>query len=256
MTSTVKIAAAGDIHVTSANRDSMSASFDQVEREADLVLLAGDLTSYGEPEEGEVLADICRGRNIPVIAVLGNHDWHVNRTDELTAVLETGGIVVLDRGWSVQEVRGNRVGIAGTKGFVGGFPDARLPDFGEPLLRTVYAETTREVDALDESLEAIADCALRVVLLHYSPTSTTLQGEPPPIWAFLGSERLAVPIEKHRPDLVLHGHGHLGTFRGDVAGVPVYNIALPVMGRDFWIFELEGGMEKPEEQPDIHVGTA
>jgi Icc-related predicted phosphoesterase len=254
--SRIRIAAAGDIHVTAANRAAVSSSLDQVEREADLVLLAGDLTSFGEPEEGRVLAEICRGRRIPIIAVLGNHDWHVNRAAELIAVLETGGIAVLDRSWCVKEVRGTAVGIVGTKGFVGGFPDARLPDFGEPLLRTIYAETTKEVDALEQGLQAVAACPLRIVLLHYSPTTTTLRGEPPSIWAFLGSERRAVPIERHRPDLVLHGHGHRGTFAGDVVGVPVYNIALPVMGRDFWIFELEGGMGAPEEQPEIHVEAA
>src|SRR5581483_1849257 len=99
--------------------------------------------------QAAVLAEICDGRDTPVVAVLGNHDWHSDRCDELTATLEQAGITVLHRGWTVQEVCGTRVGIAGTKGFVGGFPDSELPDFGEPLLRRVYADTTAEVQALD-----------------------------------------------------------------------------------------------------------
>jgi Icc-related predicted phosphoesterase len=251
--SLIRIAAAGDIHCSEANRSAVAAAFDEAERDADLILLAGDLTTYGEPEQAAVLADICRGRTVPVIAVLGNHDWHMNRCDAVVAALEAGGICVLQRSSTVREVKGTRVGIAGTKGFVGGFPDSELPDFGEPLLRAVYAETTAEVDALDRGLEAIADCPLRIALLHYAPTTTTLEGEPRVIWAFLGSDRLAEPIARQQPDLVLHGHGHSGRFEGAIGDVPVYNVAVPVMGRDFWIFELEGGMETPVEQPEIHV---
>jgi Icc-related predicted phosphoesterase len=251
--SRIRIAAAGDIHCSEATRGAVAAAFDEAERDADLILLAGDLTTHGEPEQAAVLADICRGRSVPVIAVLGNHDWHLNRCDAVVAELEAGGISVLQRGWTVREVRETRVGIAGTKGFVGGFPDSELPDFGEPLLRAVYADTTAEVEALERALSAIADCPLRIALLHYSPTTTTLEGEPRVIWAFLGSSRLAVPIARHQPDLVLHGHGHAGRFEGSIGDVPVYNVAVPVMGRDFWIFELEGGMETPAEQPEIHV---
>ena len=120
-----------------------------------MVLLAGDLTTHGEPEQALVLADACRGLELPVFAVLGNHDYHANRCDEVIAVLEEAGILVLQRGYAVHEVGGLEVGIVGSKGFVGGFPGAELPDFGEPLLREVYAETTREVDALEAGLEEI-----------------------------------------------------------------------------------------------------
>jgi uncharacterized protein len=253
--SRIRIAAAGDIHCSDANRDAVAAGFDDADREADLVLLAGDLTTYGDPAQARVLADICCDREVPVVAVLGNHDWHMNRCADVVAALEAGGICVLQRGSTVCDVRGTRVGIVGTKGFVGGFPDSELPDFGEPLLRQVYADTTAEVEALDRGLAAVAACPLRVVLMHYAPTTTTLEGEPPVIWAFLGSDRLAAPIARYRPDLVLHGHAHAGTFAGSIGDVPVYNVAVPVMGRDFWIFELEGGMETPAEHPDIHVET-
>jgi Icc-related predicted phosphoesterase len=122
---------------------------------------------------------------------------------------------------------------------VGGFPDATLTDFGEPIMRADYAETTDEVEALERGLDAIADCPFRIVLLHYAPTSSTIEGEPPGIWAFLGSDRLGRPVAEHRPDLVLHGHGHAGTYEGFIGAVPVYNVALPVMGREFAVFELE-----------------
>jgi uncharacterized protein len=235
----VRIAAAGDVHSSPERRTEIEASFAALVDEADLVLLAGDLTTYGEPEEAAVLADACRALQVPVVAVLGNHDWHANRSSEIVGVLEEAGVKVLERGWTVCDLDGTKVGIAGTKGFIGGFPDSALPDFGEPLLRQVYAETTAEVSALEEGLLAIADCPLRLVLLHYAPTATTLEGEPKGILAFLGSDRLARPVSEHVPDLVLHGHGHAGTFEGFIGKVPVYNVSIPVMGRDFWVFELE-----------------
>jgi Icc-related predicted phosphoesterase len=203
-------------------------------------LVAGDLTLHGEPDEATALVEAVRGLETPVAAVLGNHDWHANRTEELVALLVDAGVRILDRDAVVLDVGGTEVGIAGVKGFVGGFPDSELPDFGEPSLRRVYAETTEEVRALDRLLQEIASCRVRIALLHYSPTTTTLEGEPRVIWAFLGSDRLAAPIAEHRPDIVLHGHGHLGTFEGFIGPVPVYNVAQPVIGRDYWLFELDG----------------
>jgi Icc-related predicted phosphoesterase len=159
---------------------------------------------------------------------------------EIVAVLSGAGVRVLDRSWAVEEVDGASVGIVGLKGFVGGFPDSQLPDFGEPILRQVYAETTGEVEALEAGLEAVEGSDYRIVLLHYSPTVTTLEGEPRGIWAFLGSDRLAAPIADHRPDVVLHGHTHAGSFEGAIGDVPVFNVAVPVLGRDFFVFELDG----------------
>jgi uncharacterized protein len=242
----VRIAAAGDVHCSPERRHEIEESFARIAEQADLVLLAGDLTTGGEPDDGAVLAEACRQLAIPVLAVLGNHDWHANRCDELVAVLEDGCIAVLDRDCRVLDVADTRVGVVGTKGFIGGFPDSALPDFGEPLLRRVYAETSAEVEALDRGLDAVAGCDLRIVLLHYAPTPTTLGGEPKGIYAFLGSDRLAAPISEHVPDLVLHGHGHAGTFEGFIGKVPVYNVSIPVMQRDFWVFELEKpGREAP-----------
>ncbi|MBD0289935.1 MAG: metallophosphoesterase [Thermoleophilia bacterium] len=236
----IRIAAAGDIHCSPSRRAGVAAAFGGLDDGVDLVLLAGDLTTHGEPEEAEVLAEALASVRVPVVAVLGNHDWHSNRQAEIVRVLEEAGARVLDRDWTRLSIRGAEVGIVGTKGFVGGFPDSQLPDFGEPVLRQVYAETTEEVRALERGLEAVAACPVRIVLLHYAPTWTTLEGEPKTIWTFLGTDRMAPPIERHRPDLVLHGHGHAGTFAGALGDVPVFNVAVPVIRRDFWIFEVDG----------------
>jgi Icc-related predicted phosphoesterase len=234
----IRVAAAGDVHAGGPGDERFAAVFADAAREADLILLAGDLTRHGEPDEAAALIDAVRDVEIPVAAVLGNHDWHGNRCDELTAALNEGGIHMLDKASLVVDVGDTSVGVAGVKGFVGGFPDSALPDFGEPSLRRVYAETTEEVEGLGRALEEIASCSVRIALLHYAPTSATLEGEPPGILAFLGSDRLAAPIAQHRPDLVVHGHGHMGTFEGAIGEVPVYNVAQRVIGKDFEVFEL------------------
>jgi uncharacterized protein len=237
----IRVAAAGDIHCSEEERVRLENAFMDAERESDLVLLAGDLTTYGEPEQAAVLADVTRGLRVPVFAVLGNHDWHADRHAELVAALRDGGVRVLERAAETCTVDGTSVGIVGTKGFVGGFSDSLLPDFGEPLLRRVYAETSAEVAAIDRGLRKVADCDVRLVLLHYAPTTTTIEGERETIWAFLGSERLAGPIAEHRPDAVFHGHGHAGTFAGSIDGVPVFNVGAAVPVQDFWLFEFEPG---------------
>jgi Icc-related predicted phosphoesterase len=234
----ITVAAAGDIHCSEEERPRLQAAFAEADRRADLILLAGDLTTYGEPEQGTVLAEVTRDVETPIFAVLGNHDWHADRHEELAAALRDGGIRLLERSAETCTVDGVSVGVAGTKGFVGGFSDALLPDFGEPLLRRIYAETSAEVAALDRGLRSVQDCDIRIVLLHYAPTTTTIEGERETIWAFLGSERFAVPIAEHRPDIVFHGHGHMGTFKGEIGDVPVYNVAQPVIGKDFEVFDL------------------
>src|SRR5688500_4950750 len=163
MTETIRVAAAGDIHCAEPLRERIARTFADVEGKADLILLAGDLTTHGEPEEAMVLADACRPLDVPVYAVLGNHDFHVNRCDEVIALLEEAGITVLQRSYAVHEVGGLELGIVGGKGFVGGFPGAELPDFGEPLLRGAYAETTREVEAIEQGREAGSGCRRVVV---------------------------------------------------------------------------------------------
>jgi uncharacterized protein len=246
----IRTAASGDIHVgRPEDAERWSAAFAGLRGRFDLVLLAGDLTTHGEPEQAAFAAEAARalGGDVPVLAVLGNHDWHVNRHAELTAALREGGIDVLEREHRVLELCGAEVGIAGCKGFGGGFDGAHIPDFGEPLMRRVYAESIREADALDDALRAIALCPFRIALLHYAPITTTLQGERTDIWPFLGTDRLAAPLREHHPDLVLHGHAHAGTFRGALGEVPVYNVSVPVLGEDFWVFEMTGARRMPSE---------
>lgn len=235
----LRIAAVGDIHCRKANRDRVLDAFSGLDGSADLLLLAGDLTSLGTLEEAEIVCEAAGRTSVPVFAVLGNHDWHGGQVREMAARLREGGIEVLDRQSTTCQVDGLEVGIVGVKGFVGGFAPRHLPDFGEPSLRAVYAETTAEVEALDASLREIAICPVRIVLLHYSPVEATLEGEPGEIFAFLGSDRLAAPILEHGPDLVLHGHAHAGASEGRIGEVPVYNVSLPVTGRDFWTIELD-----------------
>src|SRR5918996_1507543 len=165
---TIRVAAAGDVHAVEPLRERLERAFSAIAEDSDLVLLAGDLTTHGLPEQAAVLADACGSLDTPI-----------------------GGVIVLDRGHTILEIGEVEVGIVGTKGFVGGFPGAEIADFGEPALRHVYQETTLDVDALERGLEEIAGCQKRIVLLHYAPVEDTLVGEPERIWAFLGSGRLA-----------------------------------------------------------------
>ena len=250
MAKTIRVAAAGDIHAGTADGDRVREAFHRVEEQADIVLLAGDLTQHGQVDEVCVVADACRDLSIPVVAVLGNHDWQSDRPDDLVRALAEAGVVVLDRTHTILPIGGTSVGVAGVKGFVGGFGN-QWANFGEPLFRQAYAETTRDVEGLERGLAAIEPCAVRIALLHYSPVEATLVGEPERLWLVLGADRLAGPIAKHRPDLCVHGHAHHGSFEGDVDGVPVYNVAVHVMGREFWVFELDA--ERREPAPPLSV---
>ena len=246
----IRIAAAGDIHASEATRERVVHAFATVAEQADVILLAGDLTTTGEPEQAQVLADACRELATPVFAVLGNHDFHAGRAHDVRAIVEEANVQVLDRSWKTCEVEGLQLGVVGTKGFVGGFPGSALPDFGEPLLRRVYAETTAESEAIARGLQEVVHSDLRIVLLHYAPIQATVEGEPEGIHVMLGSDRLATPIAEFGADLVLHGHAHAGSFNGCIGKIPVYNVAVHVTGRDFWVFELEGARGRSEARVD------
>jgi uncharacterized protein len=248
--SMIRIAAAGDLHASEATRERVERAFATVAEESDVILLAGDLTTTGEPEQAKVVADACRELEVPVFAVLGNHDFHAGRTDAIRAIVEEAGVHVLDRSWSSCEIAGLELGVVGTKGCIGGFPGSALPDFGEPLLRQVYAETSRESEAIAKGLQELVHCDLRIVLLHYAPIQATVEGEPEGIHVLLGSDRLATPIAEYGADLVLHGHAHAGSFQGCIGKIPVYNVAVHVTGRDFWIFDLEGARGRSEAHVD------
>ena len=235
-----RIAAAGDVHMRPGLERRFGDQLEELDGAADLLLVAGDLTATGAIDEGEALARALRRAPIAVVAVLGNHDCNLDHHAEIAALLEHAGVHVLGRGRTHYVLPGGSVGVAGTKGFVGGFRESRLPDFGEPLLRQVYGETSAEADAIARGLQAIVHCDVRIVLLHYAPVLDTLEGEPPGIYTYLGSERLARPIAENGADLVLHGHAHAGSFQGCIGDIPVYNVAVHVTGRNFWIVELDG----------------
>ena len=171
--------------------------------------------------------------------MLGNHDWHVNRADELIATLEDAGVqrarARLDASSSWPATRSAS---SGPRASSAASPARTCPTSASRCCARSTARAREEADAVDAGLRAVAHCPVRIVLLHYAPIPETLEGEPREIWTMLGSDRLAVPIVEHEPDLVLHGHAHAGTFRGTLGTVPVFNVSVPVMGRDFWVFEV------------------
>jgi len=203
-----------------------------------VLLLAGDLTQVGSDDEARcVIAELAEVP-VPIVAVLGNHDVHLDRVDEFVGQLSAAGITVLEGTSTTLDVHGTSVGVAGVKGFGGGFAGRSAGDFGEPLMRAFVRHTTEIAAALERGLAGL-DTDIRIALLHYSPVADTLVGEPPEIYPFLGSYLLAEAIDRTEPDLVLHGHAHRGTERGVTpGGVRVRNVAQPVLGAPFRVYEL------------------
>jgi Icc-related predicted phosphoesterase len=235
----IRVAAVGDVHVGVDSAGRLAPRLFGLADHADVFLLAGDLTHRGRAEEAKVLADELRDVGVPTIAVLGNHDYHSDEQDAVTGVLEEAGIRVLEGSAVVLEIGGRRVGIAGTKGFGGGFAGASASDFGEPEMKAFVAHTRTLAGRLERALAAVkAD--RRIALLHYSPTAETLAGEPREIHAFLGSYLLAEAVDRAGADLVVHGHAHRGSRDGVTpGGVPVRNVAAPVIGRAYEVFRFD-----------------
>ncbi|MBE0447342.1 MAG: metallophosphoesterase [Actinobacteria bacterium] len=236
----VRIAAVGDVHAQRGAAPTFKADFANINARADILAIAGDLTAHGLAEEAEVLVDILKGVNIPIVAVLGNHDYHQRQQEEIKRVLKSSGILALDGETAVVEAGGFNVGFIGTKGFGGGFGMGALPDFGEEIFRMMYREGVNEANKIRRGLETIkAD--FRVVLLHYSPIKETLHGEPPEVYAFLGASIMAEPINRLGADLIIHGHSHYGTEKGTTSGgIPVRNVAISTMGRPYTVYPLGG----------------
>jgi Icc-related predicted phosphoesterase len=235
----IRVAAVGDVHVGTDSAGRLAPRLAGLADHADVFLLAGDLTHRGRPEEAKVLAEELRGVRVPTIAVLGNHDYHCDEQDKVTEVLEQAGIRVLEGEAVVLEIGGRRVGIAGSKGFGGGFAGASATDFGEPEMKAFVGHTKALAGRLERALGGLRTDR-RIVLLHYSPVAETLAGEPREIHAFLGSYLLAEAVDRVGADLVLHGHAHRGSRDGTTpGGVPVRNVAAPVIGRAYEVFRFD-----------------
>ena len=232
----IRVAAVADLHVAEDSAAAWRDALAPVSSEADALLLGGDLTRVGSLEEAKAVGSALEALRIPVLAVLGNHDHHAGRVDELIAILAASGVRVLEGTGEVLQVGHARVGVAGSKGFGGGFENACGSDFGEPEMKAFVRHTRCLADRLGRALEALrAD--VRIALLHYAPIPGTLEGERPEIYPFLGSHLLAQAVDGAGADLVLHGHAHAGRERGATpGGVPVRNVAQPVIRSAYRVF--------------------
>ena len=223
----VRVAAVGDLHVTEGSAGRLREGLRAAGQAADLLLLCGDLTDYGTEREAEVLVDELGAVKVPIIAVLGNHDFESDQADRVTTILSCAGVQVLDGG--VCEVAG--VGIAGVKGFAGGFGRGSLGAWGERATKRFVEEALHEAMKLESALAKLRT-PRRIALMHYAPVVGTVLGEPPEIYPFLGSSRLEDPLLRYPVDAVFHGHAHRGMPEGrTLAGTPVYNVARPLLLR-------------------------
>jgi Icc-related predicted phosphoesterase len=232
MTDLVRVAAVGDLHCTRTSAGVLQPLFAQMTEHADIIVLAGDLVDYGHPEEANVLVrelSAALKASVPVLAVLGNHDFEGGQPEDVKRVLCDAGVTVLD-GEPV-EVKG--VGFAGTKGFCGGFGRGSLEPWGEPAVKAFVREAIDESLKLESALARLRTLS-RIAILHYSPIVATVEGEPLEIYPFLGSSRLEEPINRYQVDAVVHGHAHHGSPAGrTTGGVPVYNVSMPLLKRQF-----------------------
>lgn len=245
----VRLAAISDVHYGRSSQGSLQSLFAQITESADVLLLCGDLTDYGHPEEAKLLAkDLTATVKIPVVGVLGNHDFESGEEQEIIRILQDAGVRVLDG--DSYEVHG--VGFAGVRGFCGGFGRGALGAWGEPVIKAFVHEAVEEALKLETALARLRT-PHRIALLHYAPVRETVEGEPLEIYPFLGSSRLEEPLSRYDVLAVFHGHAHKGAPEGRTAkGIPVYNVALPVLRSaypdrpPFRIFEVRTATEESE----------
>lgn len=229
LTKTVRLAAVGDLHCRKESKGMLRTLFMQAAESADVLLLCGDLTDYGLPEETHVLADELSVADIPIVAVLGNHDYESDMQDQVQKILTEAGVRVLDG--EACEIHG--IGIAGAKGFAGGYGRRALGPWGETANKLFVKEAIQEALKLESALAKLRT-EQRIALLHYSPIEATVQGEPLEIFPFLGTSRLEEPLIRYPVNAVFHGHAHRGYPEGKtVNNIPVYNVAKPLLERTF-----------------------
>jgi Icc-related predicted phosphoesterase len=221
----MRIAATADIHFTPQSYDHVREPLSRVREEADVLVIAGDLTNYGKTDEMHSLLNGLVRLRLPIVAVLGNHDYESGQEQELIKMLTTEGIKVLD-GSSYER---DGVGFAGTKGFLGGFGRGVLTSFGEKEVKAFVQASLDEAMKLERALTMLRTPKI-VIVTHYAPVVETVQGEPPEIWPYLGSSRLAEVIDRHQAVLAFHGHAHHGKLDGKTAGgIPVHNVAMSLL---------------------------
>jgi uncharacterized protein len=221
----MRIAATADLHFFSPRFGVIQEQLAQVRDQADLLILAGDLTNYGKPAEMEGLLNSLVRLRLPIVAVLGNHDYESGAQAELIRMLTQEGIKLLD-GTAYER---DGIGFAGTKGFGGGFGRGALTAFGEPEVKAFVQGAIDEALKLERAISQLRT-EKRIVVLHYAPVADTAQGESPEIFPYLGSSRLAEVVDRHGADMILHGHAHHGSPEGKTtAGIPVYNVAIPIL---------------------------
>jgi Icc-related predicted phosphoesterase len=251
-TAVIRIAAVGDVHMAEDLRGRLRPLVEGIAADADVLLLAGDLTQHGTLSEGRVVAAEFGGLPVPVVAVLGNHDYHSDEQGLISAVLGAEGITVLEGSGVVIETPAGSLGVAGTKGFGGGFPGRCAAAFGEREMKQFVAVSQQLADDLRGALAGL-DAQVRVALTHYSPVPDTLAGEPPEIFPFLGSYLLAQAADEAGADLMLHGHAHAGTEKGlTPGGIEVRNVAMPVLGRPYATYHIDteaSGSPDSEQSP-------
>jgi Icc-related predicted phosphoesterase len=232
MSETVRVAAVGDIHCTRTSAGMLQPLFGQMADAADVIALCGDLVDYGLLEEAEILVKELSGplkANVPVVAVLGNHDYEGGQPEVVTKVLCEAGVTVLDG--DAVEIKG--IGFAGAKGFCGGFGRRALEPWGEPSIKAFVREAVDEALKLEMALGRLRT-SNRIALLHYAPIEATVEGEPKEIYPFLGSSRLEEPLNRYAATAVLHGHAHHGAPEGKTSqGIPVYNVSMSLLRRHF-----------------------
>jgi len=226
---TIRFAAVGDLHVTKESGGTLRGFFAHASEASDALLLCGDLTDYGMPEEAKILAEELSVVSVPIVAVLGNHDYESGVPDEVRRILIHAGVKVLDG----EAIELHGIGIAGAKGFAGGFGRGSLGGWGEPAIKHFVNEAISEAMKLESALAKLRT-PQRLAVLHYSPIAGTVQGEPMDIFPFLGSSRLEDPLVRYPVQAVVHGHAHRGAPEGKtVNGIPVYNVAKPLLMRTY-----------------------
>jgi Icc-related predicted phosphoesterase len=239
----VKIAAVADLHIRESDKGKWSDYFKEVSRNADLLLIGGDLTDTGDENEAKTLSEELKSCSIPVLAVLGNHDYEKGRQKLVRQILQNDHVRILDG----EAIVLNNIGFVGIKGFGGGFDGNMLAKFGEEVIKAFVNEAVDEALRLDRALARLDEeyeNIRKVALLHYSPITTTIVGEPESVFPFLGCSRLAEPLTRRKVIVAFHGHAHKGTFEGEApGGVKVYNVARSILTRagykyPFFIYEL------------------